>query len=138
MTKKAHQRFPQKRNEIIAKRKTPAVLNHRKARGNRTRQRNLHTCSSARRLQRGKHGKVLPRKTKLVRPSPLKRVHQKIRHYSYVIIILQGFPFVNTFPNICSTIFYFFKISKNVLFLAKASAVIALISIAYIWAIPSL
>lgn len=44
--KKAHQRFPQKRNLTIAKRKTPAVLDCRNARGNRTRRRNLHTLSS--------------------------------------------------------------------------------------------
>ena len=71
-------------------------------------------------------------------PKSLKRVHQKIRHYSYGCYYTTRFSLCNTFANICSTIFYFFKISKNVLFLAKASAVIALISIAYIWAIPSL
>ena len=35
----------------------------------------------------------------------LKKCTPKIRYYSYVIIILQGFPFVNTFPNICSIFF---------------------------------
>ena len=53
----------------------------------------------------GRAGTIIPRKTKLVRPKSPKRVQQKIRYYSYVIIILQGFPFVNTFPNICSRFF---------------------------------
>jgi len=75
--KKAHQRFPQKRNEIIAKRKTPAVLDCRNARDNRTRRHNLQTLSCIRRLQREEAQTRFHTRRNNFHLSLLKRVLQK-------------------------------------------------------------